>query len=137
MVRREWQVTESSSQQSLLGSRPAAGTHPIGREPVVGKKAYSKVEIYKTNRPALLGEAGKEGPRTTCPPVLTSVTPQRDPQESVDPCGKQVGSCWSRQQWLWRGCESARYSGGVPLREHRVINMCNTESTHSTENSLT
>ena len=36
------QVTESSSQQSLLGSRPVAGTHAIGLEPVVGKKAYSK-----------------------------------------------------------------------------------------------
>lgn len=35
------QVTESSNQQSLLGSRPVAGTYPIGLEPVVGKKAYS------------------------------------------------------------------------------------------------
>ena len=35
------QVTESSSQQSLLGARPGAGTYPTGLEPVVGKKAYS------------------------------------------------------------------------------------------------
>lgn len=47
MVEREWQVTESSSQQSLLGSRSAAGTHPIGREPAVGKKAYSKWKYIK------------------------------------------------------------------------------------------